>query len=506
MLRHEFPVTSTQSVEAGMHGHGIAGALGSMVRRAALAIVMLCAPHQIRAAIITETIAGSIIDDPSAFYQANIGGPLISLNNQNFSLVYTIDGTKSQQGTQYDSSGIPLSTYIESLADSNPTTAVLTVGGQTSSYGLLPNVPTISYVSRSSSTSPPGGEASFEVQENSSALVPTSVAADDAVSVALGFSNPPLSPDINWTSLLTYTTATTPTEPNGVFTFDHKEIDASTGLAQNAQQAAGLPTATTVTIAAGGGTPPPPPSCAAIIEEQIVYGTAGPPSIDGKPTAIGAAFTPPAGIALTQAAKDCGVSGFDWQQKITVPSPSPFYANSNPTIPLSGTFYDPPFTGGTAAIPCPSGAPSTAKTTSYSWYFNPNPATSGDCMSVAYNMRRAVTNCGQSPESFGDNALCFGDAAADLCLPGAQALKTIVHAAVLCGGLARAPVGSALEFETQLVGYVTCGPTSSTCPNSYSVVQLCDPTDMICQDSTMFVWTANLRPVRSFFERTAVQL
>jgi hypothetical protein len=337
-----------------MHGLGIAGALGSMVRRAALAIVMLCASHQIRAAITTATITGSIIDDPSAFYQAKIGGPLISLNNQNFSVVYTIDDTKGQQGTQYDSSGIPLSTYTESLAGSNPTTAVLTVGGQTFSYGLLPNVPTISYVSRSSSTSPPGAEVSFGVQENSRALVPTSVAANDAVSVALGFNNPPLSPDINWASPLTCTTATTPTEPNGVFTFDHKEIDASSGLAQKAQQAAGLLTATSVPIPAGGGTPPPT-SCAAIIEEQIVYGTAGPPSMDGKPTTIGAAFTPPAGITLTQAAKDCWVSGFDWQQKITVPSPSPFNANSNLTIPLSGTFCDPPFTGETAAIPCPSG-------------------------------------------------------------------------------------------------------------------------------------------------------
>jgi hypothetical protein len=74
-------------------------------------------------------------------------------------------------------------------------------------------------------------------------------------------------------------------------------------------------------------------------------------------TEITAQFIPGSGVSLAQAATDCGVTGFDWQQTIeAIPTPSP-YTDGNGSPVTSGT-NDPPKAGWSYLIhPSPDFSP-----------------------------------------------------------------------------------------------------------------------------------------------------
>jgi hypothetical protein len=133
-------------------------------------------------------------------------------------------------------------------------------------------------------------------------------------------------------------------------------------------------------------------------------------------TQISATFTPNLGLALGQAAVDCGFTNFDWQQTITSwPAPSPLFQRGNATALVSPPpFLDPPPGGYTYQA---------APDNSYPFYYD---AQSGELAS-----HETAT------------MLSFLDAPADPCLPGASG--------ALCAGKT-APAGSFLGFVTHLAG------------------------------------------------------
>jgi hypothetical protein len=83
------------------------------------------------------------------------------------------------------------------------------------------------------------------------------------------------------------------------------------------------------------------PACAAAIKNAVAPTTAGSPlSATDQPTVITATFTPN-GVPLAQAAMDCGVKEFDWQQKIAnLPNPSQGPQRRDGK-PLTSPIYDP---------------------------------------------------------------------------------------------------------------------------------------------------------------------
>ena len=106
-------------------------------------------------------------------------------------------------------------------------------------------------------------------------------------------------------------------------------------------------------------------------------------SLSGEPINITATFTTSSGVTLSQAEIDCGVSQFDWQQKIDqLPSPSPFYANE-PGVPLTAppAFLDLIPSGYTYSITCPGGTTSSATNDAFPFYYAVGAATA-DCMSL----------------------------------------------------------------------------------------------------------------------------
>ena len=191
--------------------------------------------------------------------------------------------------------------------------------------------------------------------------------------------------------------------------------------------------------------PPTSPSCSSIIHNRVSIPDLGDSSrsLSGQPTSITAQFVPAFGLTLAQAAAACGVLDFNWQQTIlNIPSPSPYYAATAPTIRLtapSGGFNDAP-PGGYTYEPVCSYVPHTLIPLTYSSW-NPYPfyydttTPSSDCMSLLSHKINTLSD---------PTDLVFRDAPADPCLPG-----TILSARC---GFTTAPPGSSLRFVTRLVG------------------------------------------------------
>jgi T5SS/PEP-CTERM-associated repeat protein len=88
----------------------------------------------------------------------------------------------------------------------------------------------------------------------------------DSVGENVVFNNPIFTPNYNWESPLSYSYATTPTNTNGVFTFNRTDVNPSTGQVLSVEGAGGLLTATSLTVSgpgssggsSSGGSPPTP--------------------------------------------------------------------------------------------------------------------------------------------------------------------------------------------------------------------------------------------------------
>ena len=108
--------------------------------------------------------------------------------------------------------------------------------------------------------------------------------------------------------------------------FDPESVSASGGTAQTFNDSGVLLSSGTLTLDQSS-------VCAATLA-----GAVDPVSLGTKFTAT---FTPHFGTSLSQAEAACGVSGFNWQQTMTVPNPSPYFAPGS-NVPLTGTWIDPP--------------------------------------------------------------------------------------------------------------------------------------------------------------------
>jgi hypothetical protein len=188
-------------------------------------------------------------------------------------------------------------------------------------------------------------------------------------------------------------------------------------------------------------TPPPFSACGPFNVDVTTQGS----SLTLQPNIILASYTPSDGQSLASAAAACGFQNFDWQQQILLlPAPSPFATNSG--TPVTAPTLDPPNSGYTYPLTCADGTVSTAINGAFPYYYNPS-GPPGDCFSLSYR------------ES-GGNTLTFGDNPADVCLPGFQWPLTYAAFLAQCGGI-KAPPGSFLEFDTELVGIEPDGSPSA---------------------------------------------
>jgi hypothetical protein len=184
-------------------------------------------------------------------------------------------------------------------------------------------------------------------------------------------------------------------------------------------------------------------------QNEINLFPGGPYSLDLKPTAMVATFTPldanQLPIGLDAEKRACGVTRFNFQQTIDVwPSPStllpadPILAGWPLNLPMTaprprGTFLDPPAGGYTYNVA------GTANRNPYYWHDDP---TDQLLRSFVVNVCKVtLVNCANYTVET-DSTMLFVDGPADPCLPGGSGKN--------CTGFA--PSFSDLRFTTALVG------------------------------------------------------
>jgi hypothetical protein len=207
------------------------------------------------------------------------------------------------------------------------------------------------------------------------------------------------------------------------------------------------------------------PTSAACVEDvnsnRFPFPTTSMPSLspEGSPrnTVITAIFDPTVGLAKTEA--DCGVTSFNWQQKLTATSPAPYYSCddtgcSTQTQVVPGTrYYDPPINGWDYC-----------NTSSDQWYI---PGVLGGSLGCANNYPYYF-----NPATAGENPT-FMDSPADPCLlnpDGSPSIawqtdytynnKNKVKVKERCN--VASPSAGELDFTTTLVGIIT--------PNVYALL------------------------------------
>jgi hypothetical protein len=134
-----------------MHGHGMAGASGSVnwlrsfsaerIHAVILILILACicglSIQEIHPTIITETIIGTVTSGTDAI------GVFGNLNtdpaDDDYTSVYTTDDTLGTQVVLDDLSGQPDFSGIVSNGTSNPTTGTVTIDVQIYGYNDLPN-------------------------------------------------------------------------------------------------------------------------------------------------------------------------------------------------------------------------------------------------------------------------------------------------------------------------------------------------------------------------------
>lgn len=103
-----------------------------------LVVVSLCTTPQSALALVTATVTGTVssgIDQTGVFGVAGA-----DLTGSNYTLVYTIDDTNQQVAAD--------EAYIQSTDNSNPVMAVLTINGQSITFGTPPFTSLSSYARR----------------------------------------------------------------------------------------------------------------------------------------------------------------------------------------------------------------------------------------------------------------------------------------------------------------------------------------------------------------------
>jgi hypothetical protein len=184
---------------------------------------------------------------------------------------------------------------------------------------------------------------------------------------------------------------------------------------------------------------------------------------------IQASFTPGSGLSLDAAAKACGFLAFDWVQIIDQwPSPSYLFSESNQTTPIAvppaPPPYDPPLGGYYYQYPWnfPVGSPAYTKAlvwaddqpnfaTAYPFYYSPLDLPSG--------IAEAPPIGPGLPIELPPNTLNFYDSPKNPCIPFGALFNSNV-----CQTLA----GAYMSFTTQLVGVLSCDPSSTLCSSSSS--------------------------------------
>jgi PEP-CTERM motif len=175
-----------------------------------------------------------------------------------------------------------------------------------------------------------------------------------------------------------------------------------------------------------------------IINGAVTITTAG--------TKISATFTPNFDLTLLEAAQLGGFDFFDWTQTVTYsPLPSPFFAHSNPYLPLVAPYADPPPGGG---YQYEWDDPNVGPDYAYPYYDNPVSA-----FGSLPGSELATQETGNGATPFAPqraNTLNFSDNPADPCLTGGNGAG--------CGGLT-VPAGEKSEndFTTDLVGVTDLG-------------------------------------------------
>ncbi len=167
-------------------------------------------------------------------------------------------------------------------------------------------------------------------------------------------------------------------------------------------------------------------SCQDIVNNSVTHTSGG--------TDMTAVFTPRvAGMGTAAAAESCGFTRFNWIQKITnLPDPSPFFA-VNPANPANPTHL----TSAPTAFndPVQNGYTTNPAWNSFPFYFDPHTTTQPWSLNKWDN----------------GSTLQFHDTPSDRCLPGGNSAGVKG-----CDGANAAP-GSALGFETHLVGILPDG-------------------------------------------------
>ena len=121
-----------------------------------------------------------------------------------------------------------------------------------------------------------------------------------------------------------------------------------------------------------------PSACAAAVAGAVTLGMAN------NGATMTAAFTPNAGMSLAQAAAQCGVQSFNWQQTVTT---DPYPPKAADGTQLSPPYLDPPV-GGYLGGPADN---------AYPYYWNSNELAGGSCplngQSVAIQTSNTLTFC-----------------------------------------------------------------------------------------------------------------
>jgi hypothetical protein len=148
-------------------------------------------------------------------------------------------------------------------------------------------------------------------------------------------------------------------------------------------------------------------------------------------------FNPP--VSLEESANACHFQGFNWQQTLTVPDPSPYRSGLDHST-LTGSFPDPPQGGYFIENRL-------VFTDSYPFYYSPSDLASGILPDPLDLNPKKV--CNQFSPLFvqTSTSLNFFDVRIDHCLPG----PTRLPPDALCNGKLANP-GSVLSFTTSLVG------------------------------------------------------
>lgn len=171
-----------------------------------------------------------------------------------------------------------------------------------------------------------------------------------------------------------------------------------------------------------------------------------------------------------EAEKACGVLAFDWVQIIDRwPSPSDLFSQANQTTPIEVPPelppYDPPQGGYTYQVAGPLASLWSASqpnfATAYPFYYSP--------LDLGSGIAEAAQIGPGLPIELLPNTLNFLDSPRDPCIPFGVSFNS---------GICQTLAGAYMSFTTQLVGVLSCDPSSGLCSSS-----------LFMPSAPLFTWT-----------------